>query len=433
MKVSIKTYGCTLNQADSMLMGNVLADAGYEVAYEGKLDGLGVAQNSKDIVIINTCAVKKPTEQKILYELQKLSNAGAKVVATGCLASADQSLIRKYAPSVSIVTTPNIAMLPKALQLVSSGKKVVFDTYARNNRLEFFKPNNSVIAKIPLSDGCLSNCSFCETKFARGPLNSFPEEMILEAIRLSVARGAKEIDLTAQDTGAYGADRNTDIVELLDKARRIEGDFMMRVGMLNPQFLDRYAKALAVLLNDRHIYKFAHIPVQSGSNNVLKAMRRLYTMESVYAHIDELRAAVPYITIETDIIVGFPTETEEDFNETLEFMKKVKPEVVNISKFGAMPHAEASKMKQLGTETINERSAELSRLARKLQAEANNRFIGSTQDIIITEANEGSFCGRASNYKQVIVGSTERVELGGRYLVKIEKATANALYGKVVQ
>ncbi|MGC8651781.1 MAG: tRNA (N(6)-L-threonylcarbamoyladenosine(37)-C(2))-methylthiotransferase [Candidatus Micrarchaeia archaeon] len=433
MKVSIKTYGCTLNQADSTLMGNVLADAGYEVVYTGRLDGLAGAASSEGIVLVNTCAVKKPTEQRILYELQKLSNAGAKVVATGCLASADPDLIRKYAPNVSIVTTPNIAMLPKALQLVSSGKKVVFDTYARNDRLEFFKPEGGIIAKIPLSDGCLSNCSFCETKFARGPLNSFSEEHILEAIKISIAEGAKEIELTAQDIGAYGADRKTNIIELLEKIRQIDGDFKVRVGMLNPQFLNKYIDGLAVLLNDRHFYRFVHIPVQSGSNSVLKAMRRLYSIEEVNSHIKGLRASVPSITIETDIIVGFPSETREDFDKTLSFVKEVKPEVVNISKFGAMPHADASRMKQLDRGTINSRSIELSRLVRALQAEANNRFIGSTLDILITEANERSFCGRAQNYKQVIVGGNEKVEVGNIYSVAVEKATANALYGRVLQ
>jgi len=425
--IYIKTYGCTLNQADSNIIKSVLENSNYEVCDMHE----GIPYESDDVFIINTCAVKKPTQQKILYELQSLEAQHMKVIATGCLATASPDLVEKYAPSASIVSISNIDKINDAVDNASKGVKVVLNNYKRLDRLAFFSPEKSVVAKIPISDGCLSSCSFCETKYARGVLNSFPEEHILQAIRMSIGSGAKEIELTSQDTGAYGADKNTNIIELLEKVSLIKGNFKVRLGMMNPQFLDLYAEKLYSILNSSHFYSFIHIPVQSGSDKVLKDMRRFYKIENIEKHINALRDAIKDITIETDIIVGFPGESDDDFNMTIDFIKRAKPDVTNISKFGAMPHADASKMQQLDREVIKERSIELSRLVRSIQAEANNKFIGSKVNILITESNDYSFNGRMHNYKQVVVRGAE-MELGSNYEVSIEKASSNVLYGRLI-
>ncbi|MEM0149299.1 MAG: tRNA (N(6)-L-threonylcarbamoyladenosine(37)-C(2))-methylthiotransferase [Candidatus Micrarchaeaceae archaeon] len=430
MRIAIKTYGCTLNQADSSIIKSVLESAGNEVHEINDLDKH--EYEGESVLIVNTCAVKKPTQQKILYELQKLESQHMKVIATGCLASASPELIGRYAPNASIVTISNIDLIGEAAKRASEGRKVVFDSYRKLDRLALFSPKRSVVAKIPLGDGCMGNCSFCETKFARGPLNSFSEEQIIKAIELSVRGGAKEVELTAQDTGAYGADRKTSIIGLLKKVSMISGDFKVRLGMMNPQFLGAYSEGLAEILNDGRFYRFLHVPVQSGSDRILKSMRRPYTIEEAVEHIDGLRKSVNGITIETDIIVGFPGESDEDFEMTMEFMKSARPDITNISKFGAMPHADASRMPQLGASVISMRSVELSRLARRVQTETNNKFIGSKVNILITEANEKSFKGRMYNYRQVVLGRDENVGMGMNYEVEIERASSNALYGRLV-
>jgi threonylcarbamoyladenosine tRNA methylthiotransferase CDKAL1 len=418
MKAYIKTYGCTLNQADSDIISSVLKNNDMEV-----VDSESLA----DVVIVNTCTVKKATSQRILYKLNKLDASGKRLIVTGCMAGANQDLIEKYAPSASIVTAPNIGEISS---VASASGKMVLNQYKRRDRIALLEPNRSIIAKIPVNDGCLSSCSFCETKFARGVLNSFSEELILKSIEQSVRNGAKEIQLTSQDMGAYGIDKGTHIAKLMAKIALIDGDFKVRVGMLNPEHLHKYFDAFANALQSERFYKFVHLPVQSGSNRVLSDMRRNYTIEEFEIYVNKLRERVPGIAIETDIIVGFPTETEADFDETVEFIKRVRPEVTNISRFGARPHASASKMEQLSNEMIKERSNNLSRVVRAVQHEINDNFIGKKLDITITESNDKSFNGRNLNYRQVVVVRKGDVsmEIGSMHNVLINSASANVLY-----
>jgi MiaB-like tRNA modifying enzyme len=429
-EIFIKTYGCTLNQADSDAIKGILENAGFSVR---TVDNLSEIYNPNPTIIINTCTVKRATRQKILYELQKL-NGKANLIVSGCLASADPSSINKYAPKASIVTAPNISRINEAVDYAEHGIKANFDDYKKIDRLSFFSPQASAIARIPLGDGCLSNCSFCETKRARGPLNSFSPELVIEAIKLSIARGAREIELTSQDTGAYGADIKTDIIKLLEKVDKIDGNFKVRLGMMNPEFIKHFGSRLCELLQRDHFYRFVHLPVQSGSDNVLKDMRRQYTAEEAMHAIEMLRSHVNGISIETDIIVGFPTESDSNFIETLSFIKDAKPEITNISKFSPMPHTDASKLPQLPYYVVNKRSVELSRLVRSQQLEKNKKFIGSDVDIIITESNSISYNGRTGSYNEVVVkkGNGMQIEIGSNKVVHISSATANALYGEFV-
>ena len=420
MKVYIKTYGCTLNQADSDIIRSVLQRDGAEIAEE---------ESDADVMVVNTCTVKKATSQKILYKLNKLDKSGRKLVVTGCMAGANRDLIERYAPGASIITTPNIDRINEVALDAQDGWRNVVDSYKKTNRLSLLEPGDGVIAKIPVSDGCLSSCSFCETKFARGMLNSFPEETIIKAIETSVRMGAREVQLTSQDMGAYGADRNTNIARLMEQIKLIPGDFKVRVGMLNPDHLHKYFDAFADAIEDERFYKFVHIPVQSGSNSVISAMGRSCTIEQFEQHVADLRGRIPGVTIETDIIVGFPTERESDFEETVDFIRRAKPEVTNISRFAARPHTSASKVKQNSTETIKERSNTLSRVVRQVQHHINDRFIGKKFDVIITESNEKSFNGRNSSYRQVVVerNGTD-MQIGSTYSLMIRSASANVLY-----
>ncbi len=419
MQTFIKTYGCTLNQADSDIMEGLLSAEGITAA--GSMD-------AADVVIVNTCTVKTPTEQKVLHELAKLEHAGKRVVVAGCMASANGDLVKKYAPGASIVTTSNVHRIVSAVREAAAGRRVVLDTYSKNDKLAFPMARGAVVVKVPVSEGCLSSCAFCETKFARGPLNSFSEDRIVNAVKAGAGGGAREVQLTSQDMGAYGLDNKTDIAALMERLGSIEGDFRVRVGMLNPEHLHKYMDRFTAALQGGRFYRFVHLPVQSGSDRVLGDMKRGYSAGQVAGYFRELRRAMPDVTIETDIIVGYPSETEEDFGMTLDFVRDARPNVVNMCKFWARPHAAASRLKQLPTEVILSRSAELGRVVRAVQRGINETFIGRTCDITITEQEGDSISGRTDTYKKVILKAGRGVGIGADAAVRITGASCNVLY-----
>ncbi len=419
MKASIRTYGCTLNHADSDIIKSILLDSGIEISGEG----------ASDVAIVNTCTVKSITAQKILYRLGQMERQNKRIIVTGCMASANRDLIEKYVPSASIVATQNIQSIA---DVASSTSRQVMVKRNLEDRLGLLTHFGGVVARVPVNDGCLSACTFCETKIARGPLHSFDEGTIIRAIEQNVLAGAKEVQLTSQDMAAYGRDRGTSILELLNRIDALEGDFRVRIGMMNPEHLGGHIEGLAKILDSGRFYRFVHIPIEAGSNSVLGAMKRRYTTEQIRAWVDYLRSHVNGVGIETDLIVGFPGETDEDFKESLDLIRELRFEVVNISRFGARPHAEASRMEQLPTETINARSKEASRVVRAVQRDINERYIGSRVDVLFTESAKSSVNGRIGSYRQVVVmkGGTEP-KLGERREVLIDRVSANVLYGKV--
>jgi len=217
-------------------------------------------------------------------------------------------------------------------------------------------PSKEDITIIPISEGCLGDCNYCSVKFARGKLKSYKIEDIIKQIK------GKKILLTSQDTGCYGLDINTNLVELLKQVVKVKGNFQVRVGMMNPEHVLPILKDLVEVYKDKKIFKFIHIPIQSGSNNVLKEMNRRYTVEDFIKIVKEFRKQIPEIHISTDIIVGYPTETEEDFKKTINLLEKLKLEVINLSRFAPRPKTAALKLKQLPVEEIKRRSIIISKI-----------------------------------------------------------------------
>ncbi len=426
-KVLIETYGCTLNHADSRIMGALLKQNGFEVEY-----GTYSFDNSYDYVVMNTCTVKTQTEQKILDRVKKANFLGNKLIVAGCIPSASKHTIESVAPNSSIITTSNAHRIAEAIGEIDSGKRPVLDQYSRVNKGMFAIDNDSAIGVIPISEGCLSNCSFCETKFARGPLNSFPEELILKGVEVSLKAGAKEIDLTSQDTGAYGIDKKTNIAELVKNAAAIEGDFRIRVGMLNPEHLHRYFDDLVEAMKSEKVYKFVHLPIQSGSDSVLKQMKRNYTVAQFNSYVKEFRSKIPGISIATDIIVGFPNESDADFTDTLNFLKEMRPEIVNVSKFGARPHAPASKLEQLDNKVIKARSAEASRLFRHIQEEQRVSVLGEVRSVLITERNAKSVTGRDDFYNEIAFPNSD-IKIGTRVNAKLEMPSGGCIIAELAK
>lgn len=419
MRAYIKTYGCTLNQADSDIMESVLKRGGVAMDEGGEL---------ADVVIVNTCIVKKPTEQKILHMLKSLR--GRRVVVAGCMAGTRKKQILECLPDASIVTTSNVHMIAEAVSASYAGRRVAFDSTRGNDKLSLLDAKSGVISKVPVSDGCLSSCSFCETKLARGPLRSYSEELVLRAIRNSVGSGAKEIQLTSQDMGAYGADRKSNVAELMQKIALIDGDFKVRIGMLNPEHLWKYLDQLIEAMRSERFYKFIHLPIQSGSDRVLSHMRRGCTSMQFLDYVAALRQGIPGITIETDIIVGYPTESLSDFDATIDLLGRARPDVTNISKFCGRPGTPAARLSEIPNVELSRRSAVLSRFVRRMQREQNESLVGRCIRVLTTETTERSRNGRSPSYKQVVIPGGEQ-PLGSFRDATIYAASANVLYGRI--
>ena len=422
MQTYIKTYGCTLNRADSDIMASMIEAAGI---------GIAASEEDADTIVLNTCTVKKQTEQKILYTLDRLVEAGKRVVVTGCMAGANRDMIAKHAPDATIVTTSNTDRIAEALLSIDKGASSAFSDRRRIDKAGLLRPTGSVVARVPASEGCLSNCTFCETKLARGPLNSFPEDTIARAVEYCAGSGSKEIEITSQDLGAYGFDRKTDIAKLMKRIAEIRGNFKVRIGMLNPEHLHRYIYELIEAMQDGRFYRFIHIPIQSGSNRVLSDMRRSCSVESFEEYVKELRKGVSGISIETDIIVGYPTESEDDFDMTMEMVRDIKPDITNISRFGARPNTAAARLKPLDPETVKRRSSELSRLVREVQNGINAEYVGKMVNALLTENGHNSLNGKTDSYKQVVLPEAAGIALGTSIRAHIYAASANALYGSV--
>ena len=279
----------------------------------------------------------------------------------------------------------------------------------------------------------MSNCSFCATKLARGNLFSFRPHSIREHIKKAIASGAKEIWLTSQDISAYGRDIGTNLTELLESIVKIEGEFLIRVGMMNPLHFKKFElNSLIEVFKNPKIFKFLHLCVQSGSNKVLKIMRRGYSVEDFVYYVEKFREEIIDLTLATDIIVGHPGEEEEDFEDTIDLIKEVKPDIVNLSKFSPRPGTLAYKMRQIDKKIINERSKKLHELIQKISLEKNKKWLGWKGKVLIDEKFDKGFQGRNLSYKPIIIKECNLSYLGKFVDVEIVDAKNNYLIGKII-
>jgi MiaB/RimO family radical SAM methylthiotransferase len=242
--------------------------------------------------------------------------------------------------------------------------------------------------------------------------------------------GCKEIWITSQDNGCYGLDTNTNLPELLKQITKINGRFFIRVGMMSPTFVKIFTKELVEAYKSEKIFKFLHLPVEAGSDRVLKLMKRGYKTKDFLNIVKEFRKKFPLLTLATDIIVGFPGEKTKDFEMTVKLIKEVKPDVVNISKFGVRPGTEAEKMRQLPYKVVKKRSARLTQIVKKLQLKQNKKWLDWKGNILVDEiGKKGTFIGRNFAYKPVVIHSSQNL-LGKFVKVRITDITSTYLIGK---
>ncbi len=421
-KVYIETYGCTLNQADSDILRAILKDERYELVDR---------ESESDVVVLNTCTVKGATENKILERMRRLGKAGKRFVVAGCM-TADEGRIRKAAPLSPILGTSSLKFIADAVQDSIEGRPSIRKAPGSKDGLP--KLLTAPISRIPINDGCVSSCHFCQTKLARPYLRSYSPKTVVKWINSSVAGGAREIQLTSMDSGAYGKDIRTDLVSLMeligadDSESRPPGEFLVRLGMINPDHARRMLGRIIGALSGPRFYKFLHVPVQSGSEKVCSEMNRDHTVRDFLDIVSGVREEIPDATIATDIIVGYPTETEDDFKETIELLREAKPDITNVSRFSPRPGTKAKEMEQLPDSIIKRRSGECAALVRKISEERRRPYIGRSCRVLITE-KERDFKGRDISYHQVVVKDFAG-KLGDFAQVRITGANHGSLFSK---
>ncbi|MBE0525517.1 MAG: tRNA (N(6)-L-threonylcarbamoyladenosine(37)-C(2))-methylthiotransferase, partial [Candidatus Thorarchaeota archaeon] len=353
----LETFGCSLNSADSDIIVGTLA----------RINGNRVESiDAADIIIMNTCGVKEPTEDRIISKLEQLSSGKTPVIVAGCLPKISFARIETALPDYAAIIGPqSIQSLSEVVPRVLKGEVgiVHLDSIGESKLAWFEGPPNSVICTIPICEGCLGNCTYCAVKFARGAVKSYSKRDIFDTVERCVHSGYKEIRITSQDLGTYGVDIDSNLVEMTTMIDKIDGEHRFRLGMFNPNLVvDSISELIQVMKSD-HFFKFFHIPLQSGSNTILQAMGRKYTVEEWEQIIGTVKQTFSDSTIATDIIVGFPGETDQDFELTMDLISKVRPPVVNISKYGDRPGTEASKAKnKVDTAAKKDRSRRLTKL-----------------------------------------------------------------------
>ena len=413
MKFYIETYGCSANRAESETMSGLLAAGGHIPVS---------AVSEADAVIVNTCFVKAPTEQKIKDRIRNISreHAGKRLVVAGCMPEVALSDIEKIAPAASIVSTHHVTRIAEAIE-----GRAVFVGPSEENKLNTPKSRtNRLIGITEISEGCNGVCAYCAVRLAKGRLRCFPPDDIVKDVKTALDDGCREIWLTSQDNGSYAYD-GIKLPDLIDRICSLDGDFMVRIGMMNPNHAGPMIDRLIEAFSSRKVYRFLHLPVQSGSDRVLKAMRRKYTASQFEHIVDKFRKAIPSITIATDVIVGFPGETDEDFQKTMELLEKTKPDIVNVSKFGVRRGTEAARMPQLDPKTVKRRSAEMAEAVRKLRMLSAKKWLGWKGSVLVTERGKAmnQYTGRNRSYRAVVINS-DRDILGTDVTVQIKGAHA---------
>lgn len=424
MKVYIETFGCTFNQGDSQIMAGLLQEKNAEIVQKPE---------NADIIIVNTCYVKHPTEQKVLNRIKRIQEQfeDKKLIISGCMVEIDPEKLNSAAPTAGWIGPRQIKSTLDVVESCYTGESARIIGHGTEIKAGLPKMRfDPLVHIVQICEGCDGRCTYCCTRFARGKLQSYPVEIIKKEVKGAVNEGCVEIQLTAQDTAAYGKDTGETLPELIKEITTIPGDFRLRIGMLHPKSIMGSVNEIIDVFKHKNVYKFIHIPIQSGSDSILADMNRGHTVAQFKEIISKFRREIPEISIATDIIVGYPTETEEDFEYTLNLIRDIRPDFIHISKYRHRPMTLSSSLPEIDHDIMKKRSKALNDLKSKILYENNQREIGNTHELLIIEkGSKGGYIGRTNSYKPVVV---ENAEIGSFVKVKINKVTSTYLKGIVV-
>lgn len=438
--VYVHTFGCGHNVSDGEYMAGLLAEKGYLVTDEWK---------GADAYLINSCTVKNPSEGHFVTMLKKARDTGKPVIVAGCVPQGDPT--NKEWSDVSVIGVRQIDRVADAVNEAIQGNVVRYlpsesNGVSRSVASTADSPSaplppldlpkirrNKFIEIIPINVGCLNNCTYCKTKAARGDLRSWPVAEIVDRVKVIVGQGVREIRLTSEDTGAYGLDIGTTAADLLrEVAKAVEGTtVMVRIGMSNPPYLLKQLGAFADIMRHPNVYEFLHLPVQAGSNSILDAMKREYTVEEFIGCVETLKQRVPGISIATDIICAFPGEGEEEWQETMKLCRNIKFPVLNISRFYSRRGTPAAAMPQVPTEVAKRRTVEITNFFNSYGTYDN--LLGTKHEFVslLEVAHDGkNLVGHTKAFVQVLV-SPEEAKLGDCVDIVVTAVTKFSVQARV--
>ncbi len=418
-KIWVEAYGCSASFADSEMISGLIVNGGHTLARNS---------SESDLNLIVTCSVKDATANKMIYRIKKLKTKP--LVVAGCLPKAEKKTVEKFSENASMLGPNSLGKTIQVIESTLKGKKTVALEDTDLSKVGLPKVRlNPTVGIIEIANGCKSECTFCQTKLSKGDLNSYRIGDIVRQVGQEIKEGCKEVWLSSTDNGCYGFDIDSDLPTLVDSVSDIPNDFMIRIGMMNPMYMPRIRDGLLKSFENDKVFKFLHVPVQSGSDKVLNDMKRGHTAETFMNVVSRFRSKFPNFTISTDIIVGFPSESEADFAETIELLEKTRPDIVNLSKYSQRPGTEAATWKQIDVSEVRRRSKQVFELSRKISYENNKKWIGWNGDVLFDERNDEDIKGRNFAYKPIFV--KDYVEIGERQKVTVTDVTDHSLLGTI--
>ncbi len=419
-KIWVEAYGCSASFADSEMISGLIVNGGHTLA-DSAFDS--------DLNLVVTCSVKDVTANKMIHRIKSLKSKP--LVIAGCLPKAERHTVEKFSEKASLLG-PN--SLRKTLDVVNStlrGERRVELDDVDVSKVGLPKIRiNPAIGIVEISNGCMSECTFCQTKLSKGDLTSYRIGDIVRQVEKEISEGCKEIWLTSTDNGCYGFDIDADLPSLINSVCEIQEDFKVRVGMMNPMYMPRIRDGLLKSFESDKVFKFLHVPVQSGSDKVLNDMKRGHTVKTFRDVSTKFRKKFPHFTISTDVIVGFPTESKEDFEKTVDLIEETKPNIVNLSRYSKRPGTEAAEWEQIQVSEVMRRSKIISDLIDRISLENNQKWIGWKGNVLFDERAESSVKGRNFAYKPIFV--KDRIGIGEIHTVKITEAKTHSILGKIV-
>ena len=446
-RVFIKTYGCQMNERDSEAVAALLRDKGYSIVPE---------EVNADVILLNTCSVREQAEQKAIGKAGHLSarkrrNPNLIVGIMGCMAqNKGDTLVDKLPDLDLVIGTQKFHRVPDHLDNVIAslnglGPKpatiidIAEEKGSQNTIKSHVEDNANVAAFVSIMQGCNMKCSYCIVPKTRGSERARPMNEIVDEIKALVAKGTKEVTLLGQIVNQYAVrefpfvDKKSPFVQLLEKVNAIEG--LERIRFTSPHPVGFRDDLIECYTRLPKLCEYLHFPMQSGSNKILKAMRRPYSIERFKMIIDKIRALRPDIYISTDIIVGFPGETEADFEATRTAFEALKFDMAYVFKYSVRPGTTAEpEGDPISKETKEKRNQILLDILRHNSLERNQSLIGTAQEVLIegpAKRGNGIFVGRTRGYRKVIVPASERL-VGQLVSVKINEVTASTLTGDLI-
>lgn len=433
-KLYIETYGCQMNFSDTQIVGSIMADHAFETT-----DNIAEA----DLIFVNTCSIRDNAEQRVRARLKefnryKKQKPGLIIGVLGCMAERLKEQLIEEEKMVDVIVGPDAYRdLPRLLNIAESGQKAINvilsadETYAEIEpvRLE----SNGVSAFISIMRGCENFCSYCVVPYTRGKERSRdPETIVNEAVGL-FDKGYREVTLLGQNVNSYHSDSGLDFPGLMEKVASISPLLRVRFATSHPKDLsDELLKVMAVFPN---ICRAIHLPVQSGSDAILKRMNRKYTREWYLGRIEAIKNYLPDCALSTDIIAGFSNETAEDHQDTLQLMEQVGYDYAFMFKYSERPNTLAARKYEdnVPEETKGKRLQEIIRLQQKLSLASNKKDIGKTFEVLVESTSRKSdeeLAGRNSQNK-VVVFARGSLKPGDYVKVKITSCTTATLRGTV--